>query len=63
MRVTINDDKQLVKEITANIRANDGHCPCAIEHTPDTLCMCKHFREQVAEGQYCNCGLYKKIEK
>lgn len=42
----------------AIVAANDGYCPCAIEKTEDTRCMCKEFREQT-EGE-CHCGRYKK---
>lgn len=42
------------------IDANDGYCPCAIERTEDTLCMCKEFREQ--EEGVCHCGRYKKVK-
>lgn len=34
------------------------YCPCAVEHTDDTVCMCKEFRE-MKEGT-CHCGLYTK---
>jgi hypothetical protein len=38
---------------------NDGHCPCAIFHDNDTLCMCKDFREQ--ESGLCHCGRFEKV--
>lgn len=47
-------------EFGAIVAANDGYCPCAIERTEDTLCMCKEFREQT-EGE-CHCGRYKKVQ-
>lgn len=40
------------------VEANDGYCPCAIEKTEDTRCMCKEFREQT-EGK-CHCGRFRK---
>lgn len=43
------------------VKANSGYCPCAIDKTPDTKCMCKEFRECPAPG-LCHCGLYKKVE-
>lgn len=46
--------------IRANVEANNGHCPCAIWYTPDTLCMCKEFREQTEPGP-CGCGRFEKI--
>ncbi len=44
--------------IAQAVRNNDGYCPCRIEKTTDTKCMCKEFREQ--ESGVCHCGLYKK---
>lgn len=38
---------------------NDGYCPCAIEKTHDTKCICTMFREQ-AIGK-CMCGRYEKV--
>ena len=43
------------------VSENDGYCPCAIDRTPDTECMCKDFREQDKPGT-CLCGLYEKVE-
>ena len=42
------------------VEKNQGYCPCKLNRTPDTKCMCKQFRDQVArhEGGLCECGLY-----
>ena len=48
------------EELAAAVKNNDGYCPCMVEKTPDTKCMCKEFREQEESG-LCHCGLYKKI--
>lgn len=48
------------KSIRELVEQNDGYCPCAIEQTPDTLCMCKEFREQKEPG-LCHCGRYGKV--
>ena len=47
-----------VQEFRASVKANEGYCPCRLEHTPDTKCMCKEFREQ--DSGLCHCGLYYK---
>ena len=44
------------------VKANDGYCPCAIEKTPDTKCMCKAFCEQDKPGE-CHCGRFVKVYK
>ena len=53
-----------IKEVDPSIKAlvdeNDGYCPCAIDRTPDTKCMCKEFREQKEPG-LCHCGRYGKV--
>lgn len=58
--IKFNTDVELVKEIRARIKDNGGYCPCALEHTPDTKCMCKDFRNKIANGYLgeCTCGLY-----
>lgn len=28
-------------EIIQSIRDNDGYCPCVVQKTPDTKCICK----------------------
>lgn len=43
------------------VAENDGYCPCAIWREPDTLCMCKDFREQEEPGP-CHCGRFEKVE-
>lgn len=58
-KITYNSDSDFVKEFKKELKANNGYCPCALEKTPDTKCMCRDFREQ-AESGYCNCGLYYK---
>lgn len=61
MKIILNPDKELVEEIIKQKNANGGYCPCMLEKTPDTKCMCKKFREQ-QEGM-CHCGLYIKIKE
>lgn len=53
-----NDNKAHVKEILSALKENNGYCPCSLERTPDTKCMCREFRE-IEEG-ICHCGLYIK---
>lgn len=61
MKVEITKDIALRNEIKQGLKDNGGFCPCVIEQTPETKCMCKDFRENVAVGEYCHCGLFRKI--
>lgn len=58
MAIKTSDNKELVEEIKAKLKENGGYCPCRLERTPDTKCMCKEFREQ--ESGECHCGLFIK---
>ena len=55
----MTDNVKLQKIILDKLKENNGYCPCRIEQTPDTKCMCKEFREQTNAGT-CHCGLYIK---
>lgn len=59
MKIQVNSNKEIVQEIREKLAKNNGYCPCALEQTPDTKCMCRAFREQSVAGE-CHCGLYVK---
>lgn len=61
MRIKVTDDIELKEKIRQAIRDNDGYCPCRLEKTEDTKCMCKEFLEQSLGP--CHCGLYVKVEE
>lgn len=63
MRVMVNSDRELAQMAREALKANDGYCPCALERNEDTKCMCKDFKEKMANGYKgeCNCGLYEAI--
>lgn len=58
MKIMENPDRDYAHEVRRQLKANSGYCPCALEKTPDTKCMCREFRE-MEEGM-CHCGLYIK---
>lgn len=59
MKIKVSDNKELVEEIRKQLKENDGYCPCKLERTEDTKCMCKEFLEQ--DLGECHCGLYIKL--
>lgn len=63
MSVRLNDDPEVVRELREALKAKGGYCPCRLERIPDNLCMCREFREQIADPNfhgYCHCRLYYK---
>jgi len=61
-KIVLNPDKVVVDYIRAKLKENDGYCPCRLNKTEDTKCMCKEFREQNEPG-FCHCELYEKVIK
>ena len=63
MKIELNPDIELVKEIKKKLKENSGYCPCRLDKTKDTKCMCKEFRDQIDRNEqgYCYCGLYNAI--
>lgn len=63
MAVRLNEDKETVRLIKEGLKAKGGYCPCRVQKTDDNKCICKEFREQIADPNfegYCHCKLYYK---
>lgn len=63
MKIEFNKDEKIVKSIRDGLKRKDGYCPCRIQKTEDNICMCKEFRDQIADPNfegYCHCRLYYK---
>ena len=63
MAVRLNDDKEMVAQIKDGLKRTGGYCPCRLERSEDNKCICKEFREQIADPNYegfCHCMLYSK---
>ena len=63
MKISLNENKEIADMVKEGLKALGGYCPCRREMTEDTKCMCKEFREQIADPEfegYCHCMLYYK---
>lgn len=63
MAVHYNEDAEVVSRIQEGLKQKNGYCPCRLEMIEDNKCMCKEFREQIADPNfegYCHCMLYYK---
>lgn len=58
MKIRLSDDEELVTLIRKKLKESDGYCPCKLERTEATKCMCEEFRHQ--NSGECHCGLYVK---
>jgi hypothetical protein len=61
-KIIPNPIEEIYLEVTNAVENNDGYCPCLLERSNDTKCMCKNFREQNHFGE-CHCGRFVKVEK
>ena len=39
--VKFNDDKEIVEAVKEGLKNTGGYCPCRLERTEETKCMCK----------------------
>ena len=65
MSIRLNEDAQVVAMIREGLQKKGGYCPCRLEQTEDTKCICKEFREQMADPDFegfCHCMLYYKTK-
>lgn len=65
MAVKLNEDAEMVKIIKEGLRKKGGYCPCRMETKDEYKCICKEFREQIADPEfegYCHCMLYYKTK-
>lgn len=63
MKVTLNTNKEIVNTIKEGLKRTGGYCPCRLERIDDNKCMCKEFKDQIADPNfegYCHCMLYYK---
>ena len=67
MKIRFNENKDVVDSVKEGLKRTGGYCPCRLDRTEDYKCMCKEFREQIADPEFegfCHCLLYyKSLEK
>ena len=64
MAVRFNEDSELVAQIKEGLKRKGGYCPCRLQKTEDTKCICKEFRDKMEKREKgkCRCGLYTITE-
>lgn len=63
MAVKLNENKEIVETVRAGLKETGGYCPCRLDRSEENKCMCKEFKEQIADPEfegYCHCMLYYK---
>ena len=65
MGIRLNQNAEIVKTVKEGLKAKGGYCPCRLSRSEDTKCICREFREQMADPDfegYCHCLLYYKFK-
>ena len=63
MKIRFNETEDVVAAVKEGLKRTGGYCPCRLARTEDFKCMCKEFKEQIADPDfegYCHCLLYYK---
>ncbi|MBR6939734.1 MAG: ferredoxin thioredoxin reductase catalytic beta chain [Clostridia bacterium] len=63
MKIKLNPDPDMVRTVKEGLKNTGGYCPCRMERTEEYKCMCKEFRDQIADPEFegfCHCMLYYK---
>lgn len=63
MKIRFNEDKGIVESVKEGLKRTGGYCPCLMNRSDDTKCICKDFRDKMADPDYegyCHCLLYYK---
>ena len=61
--ISLNPDAGLVETVREGLKRTGGYCPCRLERSEDTKCICQEFRQQMEDPNfegYCHCMLYYK---
>lgn len=62
-KIRLNENAEIVQTVKDGLKRTGGYCPCRLEQTPETKCICEEFRQQMADPEfegYCHCLLYYK---
>ena len=62
-KISLNPDPEIVRTIREGLKQKGGYCPCRLARTEENKCMCREFRDQIADPDYegfCHCMLYYK---
>ena len=62
MKLEITTNAEHIIKIRDALIKNNGFCPCQLEKSERTKCVCLNFIEETPVGEWCHCGLYKKVE-
>ena len=55
LKLKVMVDKDIYEKFKVSLKNNEGYCPCSIDKSDDTKCICKKMREE----KICDCEVYE----
>lgn len=55
MTLKVIANKEIYEKFKVSLKDNNGYCPCSIEKSENTKCICKKMREE----KICECEVYE----
>ena len=52
MKIKLNSDQEVVNTVREGLKRTGGYCPCRLERTEATRCMCQEFKDQIADPDF-----------
>ena len=52
MKVTFNENKEVVEAVQEGLKRTGGYCPCRLSRAEEYKCMCKEFKEQIEDPEF-----------
>ncbi len=62
-KIRLNENAEVVQTVKEGLKRTGGYCPCRLEQSESTKCICDEFLQQMADPEfegYCHCLLYYK---
>lgn len=63
VKILLNEDRAIVNYVREGLKRTGGYCPCMQVKSKSTECMCRDFKDKIADPNfegYCHCLMYYK---
>ena len=62
MKIRYNEDAEVVARLREALLKKGLYCPCRLQKIEDNVCMCREFREQIAEELAHHDGIHNAVK-
>ena len=51
-KIRLNENAEVVQTVKEGLKRTGGYCPCRLEQTEATKCICDEFKMQMADPEF-----------